>query len=108
MAASSGIGRAPHAPCFYPEDRPQVQKKAAECVRVGGRRAIGKKPFFSRLVPQPTQQGEAFVLCRPRFLFAALLLLELAAPASRAEPITQIVAFGDSLSDTGNLFAASG
>src|SRR6516165_7101387 len=39
---------------------------------------------------------------------AAILLLGLANGPLRADPITQIVVFGDSLSDVGNTFAAKG
>jgi phospholipase/lecithinase/hemolysin len=39
---------------------------------------------------------------------AAALLLGLATGPLRADPYTQIVVFGDSLSDVGNVFAATG
>src|ERR1700680_881799 len=41
-------------------------------------------------------------------ILAAALLLGLATGPLRADPITQIVVFGDSLSDVGNVFAATG
>jgi phospholipase/lecithinase/hemolysin len=41
-------------------------------------------------------------------LACALALLALAGGFGRAEPITQIVVFGDSLSDTGNTYTATG
>ncbi len=44
----------------------------------------------------------------PRLIAAAGLLLGLWTAPAPAQPITRIVAFGDSLSDTGNVFAATG
>jgi phospholipase/lecithinase/hemolysin len=42
-----------------------------------------------------------------RMLFATCLVVGLLTPPAGAQPITQIVGFGDSLSDTGNVFAPS-
>jgi len=47
-----------------------------------------------------------FVKCtRVVFVFFIMLMLGLQASPVHARPITEIVVFGDSLSDTGNLFA---
>jgi phospholipase/lecithinase/hemolysin len=48
------------------------------------------------------------MLQRSRSALLATLLLAAFAPTARAGYITEIVTFGDSLSDTGNLFAATG
>jgi phospholipase/lecithinase/hemolysin len=58
------------------------------------------------LAPIPTQET-----ARMRSLtsvLAATLLLGLATGPLRADPVTQMVVFGDSLSDVGNVFAATG
>src|SRR5215216_6220032 len=43
-----------------------------------------------------------------RLALIALLFALGSAASARAEPITQIVVFGDNLSDTGNVFAGTG
>jgi phospholipase/lecithinase/hemolysin len=58
------------------------------------------------LAPIPTQET-----ARMRSLtsvFAATLLVGLATGPLRADPVTQMVIFGDSLSDVGNVFATTG